>query len=326
MRVRVGVRLRVGVRVRGGAGEGGCGCRASGRRAERPRPPRGARARSCSHRRRRRRRRRLDCGVTRGSHARRASCLAGGARCRARRCGTIAPTACSWSSPGAARGAPAACEGGAGWSAGWGRGAGGEGGEGAGCGETGGTNGRSCRTHRAQLVVERRDAVVHAVHRPELGRRRGHAGRRRAARHLREARGARRACWRSLSRGGGGAGGGGGRRGGGCDDHGRRRSARAVRNDARSSGGHVRRRLRRRQRARRSHRRRAGWKGRTGFEPYLLPSLPRWARRCSLTAPHSLKVPAHDQPRAIEVEREGEGVQREYGRDGVDEVLAPGQG
>ena len=51
---------------------------------------------------------------------------------------------------------------------------GGEGGEGAGCGETDGTDGRSCRTHRAQLVVERRDAVVHAVHRPELGRRRGH--------------------------------------------------------------------------------------------------------------------------------------------------------
>ena len=38
---------------------------------------------------------------------------------------------------------------------------------------------------------------------------------------------------------------------------------------------------------------------------------------------HSLKVPAHDQPGAVEIEREGERVQREYGRNGVDEVLAP---
>ena len=39
---------------------------------------------------------------------------------------------------------------------------------------------------------------------------------------------------------------------------------------------------------------------------------------------HSLKVPAHNKPSAVEIEREGESVQREYGRDGVDKVLAPG--
>ena len=213
--------------------------------------------------------------------------------------------------------------------------------------------GGSCRTHRAQLVVERRDAVVHTVHRPELGRRRGHAGRRRAARHLREARGARRACC-SLSRGSGGAGGGGGGRGGGRDDHGRLWGARAVRHDARASGGHVRRRLWRRQRHARHFEAAGGWKGaRLIFfffffmaenncflllllhvgKDYvafsilclvLAHSRDGPARAHSSITLHSLKVPSHDQPRAIEVEREGEGVKREYGCDGVDEVLAPG--
>ena len=143
-----------------------------------------------------------------------------------------------WTSPPTKRQTMPACEGGTGWRAGWG-------GERAarvvrarGVGRRAVLTGGSCRTHRAQLVVERRDAVVHTVHRPELGRRRGHAGRRRAARHLREARGARRACC-SLSRGSGGAGGGGGGRGGGRDDHGRLWGARAVRHDARASGGHV---------------------------------------------------------------------------------------
>ena len=39
---------------------------------------------------------------------------------------------------------------------------------------------------------------------------------------------------------------------------------------------------------------------------------------------HSLKVPAHNKPSAVEIEREGQSVQRECGRDGVDKVLAPG--
>jgi hypothetical protein len=63
-----------------------------------------------------------------------------------------------------------------------------------------------------------------------------------------------------------------------------------------------------------------------GRERNLKKNLARFRIDSGADHGHSLKVPSHDQPGAVEIEREGEGVQREYGRDGVDKVLAPAWG